>query len=205
MAVHVHDRSGPPWQLAAGVVLVVLLATLATLQYRWLGSVSDAERARMRDSLRTRATDFSQEFDRELTRIYLAFHFANGRFDENPDATMADAWMKAQNGSDGTQGLIKEVFIFDPRGPASRQLRRFDPQSRTLKGAQWPAELERWRTRSGLVVPGSNGVVSPLFLTDAVDAETPGLIVPLPQLKRLDDGSHFAVHATYPRGSPPSS
>jgi signal transduction histidine kinase len=193
VAVQLHDRSGAPWQLAAGVVLAVLLATLATLQYRWLGSVSDAERARMRDSLRTRATDFSQEFDRELTRIYLAFHFANGRFDENPDATTADAWTKAQNSSDGTQGLIKEVFIFDPQQPAVSQLRRLDPQSRTLRAAQWPAELERWRTRSGLVVPGSNGMVSPLFLTDAVDAETPGLIVPLPQLTRLDEGGHFAV------------
>ena len=63
-----------PWQLLAAALLLVLLAILATLQYRWLGEVSEAERERMRASLRTRATEFGQEFDAEVTRAYVAFH-----------------------------------------------------------------------------------------------------------------------------------
>src|SRR4051812_31647616 len=35
-----------PWQLLVAALLVMLLATLATSQYRWLGEVSDAERDR---------------------------------------------------------------------------------------------------------------------------------------------------------------
>ena len=62
-----------PWQLLAAAVLLVLLATLATFQYRWLGDVSQAERERMRASLRTRAAEFTQAFDAELTRMYVAF------------------------------------------------------------------------------------------------------------------------------------
>jgi len=57
-----------PWPLVAAVALTVLLAVLATLQYRWLGAVSAAERERMRSSLQTRATDLAREFDGELTR-----------------------------------------------------------------------------------------------------------------------------------------
>ena len=53
--------------------LLGLIALLATLQYRWLGQVSDAERERMRTSLAGRATGFAQDFDREITRAYLTF------------------------------------------------------------------------------------------------------------------------------------
>jgi len=60
-----RDRKAPPWQLLAAVgLLLVLLVTLGTLQYRWLGEVSEAERVRMRDGLRARAADFAESFDR---------------------------------------------------------------------------------------------------------------------------------------------
>ena len=47
--------------------LVLLVGTLAALQYRWLGQVSDAERDAMRAALQHRATEFADEFDREIT------------------------------------------------------------------------------------------------------------------------------------------
>ena len=62
------------WQLTTAAILLVALGALATLQHRWLGEVSEAERERMRAGLRTRASAFSQEVDTELTRLFLAFH-----------------------------------------------------------------------------------------------------------------------------------
>ena len=59
----------------------MLLAALATFQYRWLGEVSEAERERMRASLRTRASEFTQEFDAELTRVFIAFQIDRDRLD----------------------------------------------------------------------------------------------------------------------------
>jgi hypothetical protein len=53
--------------------LVALLALLATLQYRWLGQVSQGERERMQASLRAGATRFGQDFNREITRAFLNF------------------------------------------------------------------------------------------------------------------------------------
>ena len=53
--------------------LLGLIALLATLQYRWLGQISGAERERMRATLDLRAKAFGEDVDRELTRAYLLF------------------------------------------------------------------------------------------------------------------------------------
>ena len=60
--------------VAAG--LLGLIVVLATLQYRWLGQISEAERDRMSATLRTNASSFAEDFDRELNRAYLLFQVA---------------------------------------------------------------------------------------------------------------------------------
>ena len=50
------------------VGLLGLLALLATLQYKWLGRISDAERDRMRATLNTRASG-SPGFDGDHARV----------------------------------------------------------------------------------------------------------------------------------------
>ncbi len=183
--VELHDRAAPPWQLIAGVVLTVLLVTLAVLQYRWLGEVGEAERARMRTGLQTRAADFTQEFDRELTRIYVAFHGEPDTIGLEPAAAIATQLAKAQ-ASAVAPGLIKEVFLLESQGPGAGVLRRFDAASRTLQPADWPAPLESWRLRASHAVPlGAAAGILPVFLADAVDAAAPALIIPVPFVKRI--------------------
>src|SRR5471032_661549 len=150
-------------------VLVVLLATLGMFQYRWLGEVSEAERTRMRESLHTRAADFSQEFDRELTRIYLAFRFEPDIPDQDPASAVAAGLAKAQ-ASAVVPGLIKDVFLLEAEGPRANVLQRFDPRTRTLQPADWPQPLDAWRRRTTHIAPlGAAGIV-PIFMPDAVDA-----------------------------------
>src|SRR6185295_11077088 len=76
--------------------LVLLVALLATLQYRWLGQVSEAERDRLRTSLRHSAEDFADDFDRELTRTYTSFLQVDGsglmEHDWSTFATRYDKW-----------------------------------------------------------------------------------------------------------------
>ena len=45
---------------------------LATLQYRWLGKVSEAEREQMQRSLTQRAREFAEDFDGEMSGVYRA-------------------------------------------------------------------------------------------------------------------------------------
>jgi signal transduction histidine kinase len=186
--LHFHDRPAFPWQLATAVVLVALLATLATFQYRWLGEVSEAERARMRDSLRTRAADFTQEFDRELTRLYLGFQVDGDLIEKDPGGVLADALARTQGGV-AIAGVVKEVFLLEAQGPHAGALERVDAASRTLQPAEWPAAMEAWRRRTAPVAPLAPGMPPPIFMADVVDAETPALVIPVPRIKRLEDGS----------------
>src|SRR5262245_4452956 len=114
-----------PWPLVVAGALVVLLATLATLQYRWLGEVSEAERERMRAALRTRAADFTREFDSELTRTYVAFHVDGDRLDADPPATLADAVNRWQETA-SLPALVRALYLVEGRGDRAGELRRLD-------------------------------------------------------------------------------
>src|SRR5262245_39300864 len=59
------------FSMAIPVAALLLLVLLASLQYYWVGQISVGELERMRASLRSGATRFSEDFDRELARIYL--------------------------------------------------------------------------------------------------------------------------------------
>jgi len=151
----------------AGVVLTGVLVALATLQYRWLGEVSEAERGRMRESLRVRAADFTQDFDRELTRIYLAFHFESGcaRSDSGPSigaAALDKAWASAAG-----PGLIKDVFLLEAQGPRANVLQRFDAATRTLQPVEWPEAIAAWRGRTIHAAPPGVAGTLPIFMADA--------------------------------------
>ena len=78
----------PPLALFAAALLG-LIALLATLQYQWLGRISDAERERMRASLNARASEFAQDFDRELTRAFLLFQIDPAPAGENAASRIA--------------------------------------------------------------------------------------------------------------------
>ena len=186
------DRSGLPWQLIAGVVLAGLLVTLATFQYRWIGEVGEAERARMRAGLQTRATDFTQEFDRELTRIYLAFHFEPEVLDQDPAGAMAAALARAQTPAT-VPGLIKDVFLLESKGPRANALQRLEPGASALVPVDWPQALDAWRRSAHVTPPGGAGVL-PVYMSDAVDAAAPALIIPVPFVSKIDEGGgHIAV------------
>jgi signal transduction histidine kinase len=177
-----------PWQLLAAAVMLVVLAALATFQYRWLGEVSEAERERMRAGLRTRAADFTQEFDRELTHIYLAFHFEPDILDQDPASAVAAGLAKAQ-ASAVVPGLIKDVFLLEAQGPRANVLQRFDPGTGALQPADWPQPLDAWRRRAAHLAPLGAAGILPIFMADAVDAAAPALIIPVPRVRTIDGGA----------------
>src|SRR5689334_11220795 len=79
-------------------LLAVLLGALAWLQYHWVGQLSHDERDRMRAHLRARADDFSDDFNRELTRAFLWLQIGPElRRDQEPDPAEAryERWFTA--------------------------------------------------------------------------------------------------------------
>jgi signal transduction histidine kinase len=183
------------WQAALGAVLVALLAILGTLQYRWLGEVSTAERDRLRASLRTRATDFSRAFDREITHLYLAFHVEGDELARDPAGRLSAASDRAQQlaSESGVTGIVKDIFLVDAAGARPGMPQRLDRERRALEPVEWPPAFESWQRRAGSLLPPAPGFLPPLFMADAVDADTPALIVPVPTMTRLEQGGRIAM------------
>ena len=189
------SRRGLPLQLAVASILVVLLALLATLQYRWLGAVSEAERDRMRTGLRARAADFTREFDAEITRTFIAFHVDGDALARNPAATLAgayDRWRFSAPAAD----LVGALYLAEqPAERGARVLRRLDLERRVLEPADWPPDLAAVLAPDRL--PPAPAPL-PLFLADAVDARLPALFVPVPFVRKVTTGPHFTLVAGLP-------
>jgi signal transduction histidine kinase len=166
------------WHLAAAVVLLALLAVVATLQYRWLGEVSAAERERLRASLRDRTTECVADVDRDITRAFAAFQMEGSAFESDPAAAIRAAAGRAARES-ATGRSVRALFLAQPG--VSGDLRRFDEPTGRLVPVEWPAELAGVRRRlASAPLFGVRGVpIPPGFLGEAIDSEAPALIVPV--------------------------
>src|SRR4051812_16304133 len=132
------------WHVAAAVLLVVLLAVVATLQYRWVGDVSAAERDRLQASLRSRVSEFTAAVDADVTRAFAAFEIDAARFDVNAAAVVTEAVERAARES-ATGTAVRAVFVV--ASAQANTVRRWDKASATLEPAAWPAELESVKRR----------------------------------------------------------
>jgi signal transduction histidine kinase len=124
--------------LAALFSLIALggaLIVLGVLQYRWLGQLADSERQRMKASIEFAASHFSDEFDRELTRLFVPFQgplrdasaeHAQRRFDE---------WV-----SSARNPRIVKMIWFVPSEQID-QLQRLDPETHSAVPGEWTPEL----------------------------------------------------------------
>src|SRR5205809_316409 len=156
----------PMYALAGG--LLGLIVVLAWLQYRWLGQISDAERDRMRATLQTSASGFAEDFDRELNRAYLLFQIGPTPGDDNVPAQIAtryDRWQATAR----YPRMIKDVYLTTVQGDVA-SFKRFNPSTRFVEPAEWPAALASVRAALG------RGPVQSVW----VDA--PALVVPAPFL-----------------------
>ena len=135
--------------------LLGLIALLATLQYKWLGQISGAERERMTATLNTRAAAFAQDFDRELTRAYLLFQLTTSQDEQSVAAgvvTRYDRWQATAR----FPRMIKDVYLVPSEAAsAGPGLQRFDPVARFLEPADWPATLGPVRAQLKTAAPAS--------------------------------------------------
>ncbi len=168
--------------------LLGLIVLLATLQYRWLGQVSAAERERMKANLATRAAGFAQDFDREVTRAYLTFQVDPVHEGENPAARMAslhDRWQATSR----YPRLIKDVYLV-PRAAESgaSRLQRFNATTRFIEPVEWPESLEPVRKQisvqgDGSLPSTSLGPATTMMIRtmpNVVWESVPALVVPMP-------------------------
>jgi signal transduction histidine kinase len=165
---------GRHFPLVIAAALLVLLSALATLQYRWIGQVSELEQQRMEASLRTAAARFADDFDRELARALAYFHgnpLAPRGEELAGTARQLEHWLAEAPFPE----LVRDIHHAsrDDSGAWSlrllrRDVGRFEPRP-------WPAGLEplRRRLEGGTVWRGSGLPVDP---------ELAGLVIPFPRV-----------------------
>jgi signal transduction histidine kinase len=162
------------------VALLALIVLLATLQYVWLGRISEAERERLSATLNTRTTEFALDFDRELTRAYLLFQADL----PGPDQDVSDRFSQRYDRWNATSSyprLIRECYLATRIKPNVFTLQRFDARTRRLHAVDWPASMADWPTRLVAQTERPDGsTVVIRRLAPPIWETVPALVIPAP-------------------------
>ncbi len=153
----------------AVLLLILLVGTLAYLQYSWLGRLSNSEQDRMRANLQTSAEHFGEDFDTELTRLYKAF-LPVDPLDLQTESTLneiVEGWEKS-----AYPQLLENIYLIIPEGE-TLTLQRWNSTHRTLERALWEEDLSSVRR----LCDGMKTEVDPQASLPAV-AGFPALLIP---------------------------
>jgi len=132
-------RSRLPLRLIVPASLVLLVAILATLQYRWLGQVSEAERDRRQKSLAARSAEFADDFDREILRLYLAMQTDGQAIDRGDFSAFARSYNNWRENARFPE-MLRAVYLTDGSAPGQSP-RKYDADARMFVAATWPPSL----------------------------------------------------------------
>jgi signal transduction histidine kinase len=167
--------------LIAPAALVALVGALATLQYRWVGQVSEAEREQMRESLARRVGEFAGDFDREIGRIFQQFQQDTSPLEPAAATRFAQKYGQWKSGA-RFPDLVRAIY-FAPSVASGVDLYRYSPERLVFEPAGWPASLEPVRSRLATVeramppVSGAKGVFT--FRSSPVMSDVPAILIPL--------------------------
>ncbi|HEX8636027.1 MAG TPA: HAMP domain-containing sensor histidine kinase [Pyrinomonadaceae bacterium] len=192
--------------LVLAASLVVLLGLLAALQYRWLGQVSAAERERMQGTLSAGAARFTEDFDRELGRVYFNLKLDATTW-RTRDAYAYAAHFEQWRAAAPHPRLVGDIYVVDASDATREpQLARFDAAARKFASAAWPPAFGALRHRFAEARPFRAPHESPpadmgelSAPQPNVEPEIPAVIIPIVP----DETSHAeAATAPAPAGRP---
>jgi signal transduction histidine kinase len=122
--------------------LLLLLPTLAVLQYRWVGQISEAERERMRRNVRNAADQFGDALDDEISRALVGLQVDGAIAREEAWDRYADryaSWIDTA----AHPNLISAIFLVDLHDDHLR-LRKWNAQAQRFEEAPWEGRLASW-------------------------------------------------------------
>ncbi len=137
------DKKNPWWMLALLGVLATALPVLAILQYRWIGAVSEGERARMQRTLRASLVRFVDDVNRPLERVYEAFMPDAIIAPEALAAHLTDHYRRWQSTAEHPD-LLDAICWVDYDTTLTPHLHRLDTAAVALLPHVWPDTLAAW-------------------------------------------------------------
>jgi hypothetical protein len=140
--VKLHKPSGTTLVIAA---LLILLPTLAILQYQWVGQLSTAARERLQRNVRIAAAQFREGFDGEIVRAALSLQVGPATVREGVSERYSDRYNTWFNTASHPH-IVSNVLVVDGASGTLR-LRRWNPEIDALETTEWRPPLEGWRSQ----------------------------------------------------------
>ncbi|HET9362977.1 MAG TPA: HAMP domain-containing sensor histidine kinase [Vicinamibacterales bacterium] len=125
------------------VALLILLPTLAVLQYQWVGQLSTAARERLQRNVRIAAAQFREGFDVEILRAVLSLQVGPATVRESVWERYAERYTTWLNTAAHPQ-VVSNVLVVDAEEGMLR-LRRWNPDTDALEATEWRPVLSAWR------------------------------------------------------------
>ena len=158
------------------VLLAAMLATLAVLQYRWIGQTSDGERDRLQKSAKIAAENLSREFDRELTRIYLGLQIDAASFERKNWENYSSRFERTQTAAAYPE-LVKEVFIADNEG-GTLHLSVYDKTTGQFEKTAWLPQFACLKSEIERDLNDTDKTSAP----EISAADVPALVIPISEV-----------------------
>lgn len=176
------------WSLIILVAaLIGLLVLIATLQYRWLGQISEADRERRTAALKISAQHFSEDFDRELARAFVSFQLSSDVLEHaawDVYAAHYDRWLSQAP----FPQMIKNVYIVTTRNDRPL-LSKYDHKSRTVVSQEWNERFQelhqRIQKQAQDVLEGRGAETNPAIVP--LDTEWPVILSPVLKISFLPE------------------
>jgi len=152
--------------------LLGLLVLLATLQYQWLGQISDGERERLKARLESDTKRFAEDFNREIQNAYFNFQFP-------ADLWREKKWQEFNDRYDFWRtktpypNLIKNFYFIERE---SKNVSRYNPEKRAFERAEWTENLNKLKPK----FDDENGL-------PPIVVEIPALMMPIYEAKEKFD------------------
>ena len=132
--------------LRATIAAAVVILVLAVIQYRWIGQLSRAERERLTADVQAGSARFSQEFNGEILRAFLALQIGrpegNGR-DTDEAAERINGWRS----SSPYRRVVRGFFRTRGGVAGMDEFLEYDPANEKFEPSAWPARLAELRAR----------------------------------------------------------
>jgi two-component system sensor histidine kinase SenX3 len=176
------------FRLVLPIGLILLVGALGALQYRWLGQVSEAERAQLQRSLNQRAREFADDFDREIGLAYSLMALDEASAGSGDPYQAMDAHYAIWKGRARYPDLVKALYFSraDTVG-TERTLHQLAIGTGTGQAIAWPERLEpvkRAQTRSLPSLMPLPGLRTQLFSLSGIVESVPALIIPVAEPSR---------------------
>jgi signal transduction histidine kinase len=126
------------------VALLGLLGLLATLQYRWLGQISDGERARLEKLVQSDTVRFADDFNREIQNAYFNFQMNAGVW-QSKNWDEFNQRLAFWRGKTAYPNLIRDFYFAETE--AGENLLRYNRETGAFEPAQWSEELNKLKPK----------------------------------------------------------